>query len=83
MGLRIRVLGYGLTILWGLLGRLVCGEEEIGQDFHVDVDGISVSAGGFHVCALEYRPGIELGGPARCWGYNHHGQAEPPEVSCD
>lgn len=31
------------------------------------------------MCALEYRPGVEIGGPVRCWGYNHHGQAQPPE----
>lgn len=54
---------------------------EPGKDFHLDVDGISISSGSHHVCALEYLPGVDMGGPVRCWGLNRHNQSMPPEVS--
>ena len=56
--------------------------------FHMDVDEIFLSAGHFHTCAIEYRPGIEFGGPVKCWGHNAFGQTNSPiagtyvQVSC-
>ncbi|CAM9449563.1 unnamed protein product [Heterosigma akashiwo] len=38
------------------------------EGFASEVDGISVSCGSHHTCALEYRPGIEFGGVIKCWG---------------
>ena len=58
-----------------------CMGQGFGEDFHVDIDGIAVSAGSHHACALEYRPGLDIGGPVHCWGYDHHGQSTPPEVN--
>ena len=48
------------------------------EGFHVDIDEISISSGDQHVCAIQYRPGIDYGGFAKCWGHNIHGQAKPP-----
>jgi len=48
------------------------------EGFHVDIDEISISSGDQHVCAIQYRPGIDYGGFAKCWGHNGHGQAKPP-----
>jgi hypothetical protein len=55
--------------------------------FHSDIDEISVSSGHFHTCALSTAPGVEFGGPLKCWGSNDFGQADAPEgtfvqVSC-
>lgn len=49
------------------------------DDFYNDVDGTALSAGFHHTCALEMRPSIEFGGALRCWGFNDHGQASPPQ----
>ena len=37
-----------------------------------------VSAGSYHTCALERRPGIEIGGGIKCWGDNRKGQTSSP-----
>ena len=57
------------------------------EGFYLDVDEVSISTGHFHTCALELRPGVDFGGPVKCWGYNDRGQASPPsgiliQVSC-
>eukprot|EP00957_Ditylum_brightwellii_P144103 10979628-Ditylum_brightwellii.AAC.1 len=58
------------------------------DDFYLDIDEISVSAGHFHTCAIEYRSSIDFGGPAKCWGRNDRGQTSSPagamfaQVSC-
>ncbi|CAM9805650.1 unnamed protein product [Chrysoparadoxa australica] len=48
------------------------------EGFHSDVDGTSMALGTHHTCALEYRPGIEIGGAIRCWGRNEWGESSPP-----
>lgn len=53
--------------------------ENLPEGFHKDVDSITIAAGGHHTCALEYRPGVDFGGPVRCWGRNDWGQSSPPE----
>ena len=48
-------------------------------DFFFDVDGISVSATHDHICALEHKHGTEIGGKARCWGFDDEsGKLDPP-----
>lgn len=53
--------------------------EELPEGFHNDVDSISVAVGGRHTCALEYRPGVDFGGPVRCWGRDDYGQCSPSD----
>ncbi|CAM9403862.1 unnamed protein product, partial [Laminaria digitata] len=53
--------------------------EDLPEGFHNDVDSITVAVGGHHTCALEYRPGVDFGGPVRCWGANHWGQSTPSD----
>lgn len=64
-----------------LLGEVDLQEdfEDLPEGFHKDVDSITIAAGGHHTCALEYRPGVDFGGPVRCWGRNDWGQSSPPE----
>ena len=54
------------------------GFEDLPEGFHNDVDSVTVAAGGHHTCALEFRPGVDFGGPVRCWGRNDWGQSSPP-----
>lgn len=53
--------------------------EELEEGFHSDVDSIAIAVGGYHSCALEYRPGVEFGGPVRCWGRDDWGQSSPTD----
>lgn len=52
---------------------------DLPEGFHDDVDSITVAVGGHHTCALEYRPGVDFGGPVRCWGRNDWGQSTPSD----
>lgn len=54
--------------------------ENLPEGFHNDVDSITVAVGGHHTCALEYRPGVDFGGPVRCWGRNDWGQSAPSDA---
>lgn len=54
--------------------------EDLPEGFHNDVDSITVAVGGHHTCALEYRPGVDFGGPVRCWGRNDWGQSAPSDA---
>ena len=47
--------------------------------FQTDGDSISIAVGPHHTCALERRPGVPMGGAARCWGRDDWGQSSPPE----
>ncbi|CAM9790923.1 unnamed protein product [Discosporangium mesarthrocarpum] len=47
--------------------------------FHSDIDSITIALGAHHTCALEYRPGVDFGGPVRCWGRDDWGQASPSD----
>lgn len=53
--------------------------EDLPEGFHDDVDSITLAVGGHHTCALEYRPGVDFGGPVRCWGRNDWGQSTPSD----
>lgn len=55
------------------------GFEDLPEGFHDDVDSITLAVGGHHTCALEYRPGVDFGGPVRCWGRNDWGQSTPSD----
>jgi hypothetical protein len=43
-------------------------------------DGTTIGIGDSHVCALQYKSGLRLGGVARCWGLDYAGQVDAPEV---
>lgn len=53
--------------------------EDLPEGFHDDVASITVAVGGHHTCALEYRPGVDFGGPVRCWGRDDWGQSTPSD----
>lgn len=53
--------------------------EDLQGGFHDDVDSITLAIGSHHTCALEYRPGVDFGGPVRCWGRNDWGQSTPSD----
>lgn len=53
--------------------------EDLPEGFYGDIDSISIAVGGYHTCALEYRPGVDFGGPVRCWGRNDWGQSSPSD----
>ncbi len=53
--------------------------EDLPEGFHDDVDSITLAVGGHHTCALEYRPGVDFGGPVRCWGRDDWGQSTPSD----
>jgi len=55
------------SFIFALFCKLLVGQN-IQEGFHSDIDGISVSCGFQHTCAIEYRPGIEFGGVLNCWG---------------
>lgn len=46
------------------------------DSFTNNIDETLVSAGHFHTCGIERRPGLSYGGPVRCWGRNDHGQTK-------
>ena len=53
----------------------------------IDIDDKFISSGYFHTCALESRPGVEIGGGIKCWGDNRRGQTNAPpgifkQISC-
>ncbi|CAM9237682.1 unnamed protein product [Hapterophycus canaliculatus] len=53
--------------------------DDLPEGFHDDVDSITLAVGGHHTCALEYRPGVDFGGPVRCWGRDDWGQSTPSD----
>lgn len=53
----------------------------------IDIEDKFLSSGHFHTCAIESRPGVEVGGGIRCWGDNRKGQTNSPpgifkQLSC-
>jgi hypothetical protein len=36
--------------------------------FYLDIDGISIAPNNGHICALEVKAGLEMGGQPKCWG---------------
>lgn len=53
--------------------------DDLPEGFHDNVDSITLAVGGHHTCALEYRPGVDFGGPVRCWGRDDWGQSAPSD----
>lgn len=53
--------------------------DDLPEGFHDDIDSITLAVGGHHTCALEYRPGVDFGGPVRCWGRDDWGQSTPSD----
>lgn len=47
------------------------------KEFLLDIDGSSVIAGSSHVCAIEYRQGIDVGGRVVC--FEDHDDVGPPK----
>lgn len=45
------------------------------SDFFTPIDSVSLSSGTQHTCAIEYREDAEIGGHAKCWGLDTHGQS--------
>ncbi|CAM9258680.1 unnamed protein product [Phaeothamnion confervicola] len=52
---------------------------DLPDGFHLDIDSITMALGSHHTCALEYRPGVDFGGPVRCWGSDDYGQGSAPQ----
>jgi hypothetical protein len=48
------------------------------SNFTLGVSETTLSSGYFHTCIIEARPGVEYGGPIKCWGRNEGGKATPP-----
>ena len=45
--------------------------ENLPEDFYLDVDEVTLSAGQFHTCVIQQRPGVvddDFGGAIECWG---------------
>ena len=52
--------------------------EDLPEDFYLDVDEVTLSAGQFHTCVIKERLGVvDFGGAMECWG-NH--QFIPPGI---
>lgn len=56
--------------------------DENNLQFLLDIDGISVSSGREHVCAIEQNPMLEagsrVGGNVQCWGIDYFGRLDAP-----
>ncbi len=62
-----------------IIVAVVCFAESIDSDIpFVDIEDMFLSAGHFHTCALENRPGVAIGGGIKCWGDNRKGQTSSP-----
>ena len=53
--------------------------EAPGIDFILDIDGSSIAVGHEHLCAIEQKHGVEIGGKMHCWGYNSHDRLNIPK----
>ena len=45
--------------------------EDLPEDFYLDVDEVTLSAGQFHTCVIKQRSGVvddDFGGAIECWG---------------
>ena len=71
-------MGKGTILMLTLL--LIANIEGSKTKKHVTLEASDeiISAGRFHTCGINKRPGIDVGGALSCWGYNDHGQASPP-----
>ena len=50
------------------------------SEFLLEIDGNSISTAREHLCAIEKKPGNNIGGRARCWGFDHiDGRTRPPQ----
>ena len=72
-----------IFVLWLLMCcTLLCRSEDTLEKFpegHTPLsDELTLSSGYFHTCVVERRPGVDFGGPLKCWGQDERGQASPP-----
>lgn len=66
---------------------IIIKANNLSEELHLDIDEVFISAGHFHTCAIESKPGLDFGGPIKCWGSNSRYQSSPPvglfaQVSC-
>ena len=58
-------------------------EDDLSLKFLLDVDGISVSTGREHICAIEQNPmlpaGSRVGGNIQCWGIDYLDRLDAPK----
>ncbi len=61
-----------LRLLIGLSGlcSVTNGFATPKADFLLNIDGGSVASSLYSICAIEQKQGEEIGGRAKCWGYN-------------
>jgi hypothetical protein len=57
-------------LIWCLLTTLALPSvlANLPAGFFLDIDGISIGMSQSHLCSLESKPGVEMGGKAACWG---------------
>ena len=70
------------AVLTATIILLVCCAESrvLPNSFFLDIDGISIAPSSGHMCALEAKPGSEIGGPPVCWGLDTDSLLKPPVV---
>ena len=51
------------------------------ENFHHDIDELTLAVGETHACALEHISDAEVGGEVVCWGSNDAGQADVPPAA--
>lgn len=49
------------------------------EGFALDIDGTSVSCGTHHICVLDQRQGVDIGGRAECWGFKQNDKTIAPQ----
>jgi hypothetical protein len=54
--------------VWCSLTALALALADLPAGFFLDIDGISIALSESHLCSLESKPGVEMGGTAACWG---------------
>lgn len=44
--------------------------DDLPTGFFQNIDGISLGITSSHLCSIESKPGVEMGGTAACWGFD-------------
>lgn len=58
---------HSLLSIISIVSIIEATTDHFSSDFLLDIDGSSVIAGQNHICVLEYKRGIDIGGKVRCW----------------
>ena len=74
-----------LSLLVGLssLCSVTNGFTTPKADFLLNIDGGSVCSSLYSICAIEQKQGEEIGGRAKCWGYDDHDESVVATVPKD